>query len=56
MNDNGDGSAKVTWRASFYRAHQNNNPPPELNDEAAGTAVCNVYESELESIRKLIEN
>ena len=56
VNDNGDGSVKVTWRGGFYSAHQNNNPPPELNDEAADTAVCNVYGSGLESIRKLIEN
>ena len=55
VSDNGDGSAKVTWRGGFYRAHQNNNPPPELNDEAAITAVTNVYESGLEGIRELIE-
>ncbi len=55
VSDNGDGSSNVTWRGGFYRAHQNNNPPAELNDEAAVAAVSNVYESGLEGIRQLIE-
>ena len=55
VHDNGDGTSKVTWRGGFYRAFPNNGPPPELNDEAAVTAVNNVYESGLEGIRQLLE-
>jgi len=53
---NDDGTATVQWRGGFYRAYPNNNPPPELNDEAAVTAVTGVYVAGLEGIRTLVEN
>lgn len=56
VSDNGDGTSQVTWRGGFYRAYPNNNPPPELNDEAAVNAVSSVYEAGLEGIKELIEN
>lgn len=56
VSDIGDGASKVQWRGSFYRAYPNNDPPPELNDEAAVAAVAGVYEAGLEGIKEMIEN
>lgn len=53
--DNGDGTSTVEWRAGFYRGHPNNNPPPELNDEAAVTAVKGSYVAGLTEIKRLAE-
>lgn len=50
-----DGRALVEWRGGFYRGHPNNDPPPELNDEAAVAAVTGVYRSGLEQLKKLAE-
>ena len=50
----GSGS-KVTWRGAFYRGFPNNDPPPELNDEAAVKAVTGVYKSGLESLKSKLE-
>ncbi len=36
------GSSEVTWVATYYRAYVNNNPPAELNEEAADAAVTEV--------------
>jgi hypothetical protein len=53
--DRGDGTSMVEWRGGFYRAFPNNNPPPELNDEAAVTAVTAVYDAGLQGIKALAE-
>ena len=53
--DNGGGTSKVTWRGGFYRAFPNNNPPPDLSDEAAVKAVTTVYEQGLANLKKLAE-
>jgi carbon monoxide dehydrogenase subunit G len=45
----------VEWRGAFYRGHPGNEPPPELNDEAAVKAVTGVYQSGLANLKKLIE-
>lgn len=37
------GGALVEWRGAFYRGYPNNDPPEELNDEAAIAAVTDVY-------------
>lgn len=49
------GSSVVSWKAGFYRAYTNNNPPPEMNEEAANTAVKAVFNEGLENIKKLAE-
>ena len=49
------GSSQVTWKAGFYRAYTNNNPPPEMNEEAANTAVKGVFKAGLENLKKLAE-
>lgn len=45
----------VTWKGAFYRGFMNNDPPPELNDEAAKKAVTDVYRSGLDGLKKKIE-
>ena len=40
-----DGKAEVIWKAGFYRGFPNNDPPENLNDEAAIAAVTAVYEA-----------
>lgn len=53
---NEDGTSTLQWRGGFYRAYPNNNPPAELNDEAAVTAVTGVYDAGLAGIKALVEN
>jgi hypothetical protein len=43
------GSTTVEWRGAFYRGYPNNDPPPELNDEAAMKTVSAVYRAGLVS-------
>lgn len=50
-----DGRSLITWKGAFYRGYPNNDPPPELNDEAAIAAVTGVYELGLENVKKLAE-
>lgn len=49
------GGSTVTWKAAFYRAYMNNNPPPELNEEAAVAAVTGVFKAGLENLKTLAE-
>lgn len=49
------GGSKVTWNAAFYRGYMNNNPPPELNEDAANAAVGKVLKDGLENLKKLAE-
>ncbi|NOT12160.1 MAG: SRPBCC family protein [Methylococcaceae bacterium] len=48
-------SAVVSWKAGYYRAYMNNNPPAEMNEEAANTAVNSVLKSGLENLKALAE-
>lgn len=50
-----DKSSKVEWRGAFYRGYPNNDPPPELNDDAAIKAVTGVYEAGLDNLKNLSE-
>lgn len=50
-----DENSEVEWRGGFYRAYPNNNPPEELNDEAARSAVTATYRAGLAEIKKLAE-
>ena len=47
--------SKVTWRGAFYRGFMNNNPPADLNDEAATKAVTGLYKVSLEKLKKVAE-
>jgi len=49
------GRSRVEWRGAFYRGYPNNDPPPELNDEAAIKAVTGVYKAGLEALKKELE-
>ncbi|WP_199258570.1 SRPBCC family protein [Paracoccus binzhouensis] len=44
------GKALVSWKGGFYRGYPNNEPPPELNDEAAIQAVTGVYQVGLDAL------
>jgi hypothetical protein len=48
-------TSTVEWRGAFYRGYPNNDPPPELNDEAAVKAVDALYRSTLDALKKKIE-
>lgn len=49
------GKSVVEWRGAFYRGYPNNDPPPELSDEAAVAAVTGVYKAGLEGLKKKVE-
>ena len=44
------GGSHIEWRGAFYRGYPNNEPPPELNDEAAIQAVTGVYRAGLDAL------
>lgn len=45
----------VTWKGAFYRGYPNNDPPAELNDEAAVAAVTALYKAGLSHLKELAE-
>ncbi len=45
----------VTWWGGFYRGYMLNDPPPELNDEAALKAVTGLYKDGLAALKKKVE-
>lgn len=49
------GKSKVEWKAAYYRGFMQNDPPPELNEEAAQKAVSGVYKSGLEALKAKLE-
>lgn len=49
------GKTKVTWKGAFYRGYMNNDPPPELNDEASKKAVLGLYKATLDSLKAKLE-
>ena len=49
-------TAVVEWRSAFYRGYPNNNPPPELNEEAAIKAVTAFAKSGLAGIKQAVES
>lgn len=50
------GKAEVSWVATYYRAYVNNNPPTELNEEAADAAVTAVLTDGLASLAKKFDS
>ncbi|MGE0485392.1 MAG: SRPBCC family protein [Gammaproteobacteria bacterium] len=55
VKDNGDGTSIVEWKGGFYRGHPNNDPPPEMSDEAAVKAVTATYQGGLAELKKRAE-
>ena len=45
----------VNWTAGYYRAYTNNNPPAEMNEEAANAAVNAVLKTGLINLKALAE-
>ncbi|TPE48512.1 SRPBCC family protein [Amaricoccus solimangrovi] len=55
VDDGPDGGSTVHWKGAFYRGFPNNDPPAELNDEAAIAAVTKLYQSGLAALKSEIE-
>lgn len=55
VKDGANGGSLVEWRGAFYRGYPNNDPPPELNDEAAVAAVTGVYRAGLDALKAEME-
>lgn len=49
------GKSIVEWKGAFYRGFMNNDPPPELSDEAAIKAVSDIYKAGLNSLKTKLE-
>ncbi|CAN2533288.1 hypothetical+protein [Methylocapsa aurea] len=45
----------VEWKGAFYRGYPNNDPPPELSDEAGIKAVSDLYKAGLASLKAKVE-
>ncbi len=50
------GKTVVSWVATYYRGYVNNNPPAELNEEAADKAVTTVLTDGLAAIAKKFDS
>ncbi len=53
--ENEAGSSRVSWKASFYRAYPNNNPPAELTDQVAVEAVSRMLKAGLNNLKVMAE-
>lgn len=49
------GKTQVEWKGAFYRGYMNNDPPPELSDEAAIKAISAYQRRGLDSLKAKIE-
>jgi hypothetical protein len=49
------GKAIVEWKGAFYRGFMNNDPPPELSDEASLKAVTGIYKTGLAALKAKAE-
>ncbi|APH58495.1 Hypothetical protein GbCGDNIH7_0203 [Granulibacter bethesdensis] len=45
------GKSTVEWNAAFYRGYMNNDPPPNLNDEASKKAVADYMKAGLAALK-----
>lgn len=50
------GKSTVEWKGAFYRGYVNNDPPPELSDEAAVKAITGVYKDGLAALKAKVES
>lgn len=50
------GKAVVSWVATYYRGYVNNNPPEELNEEAADKAITGVLTDGLTSLAQKFDS
>jgi hypothetical protein len=45
----------VRWKAGYYRAYTNNNPPDEMNEAAANAAIKGIFTTGLNNLKTLAE-
>jgi mxaD protein len=55
VQPDGEGHSEVVWTGRFYRGYPNNDPPENLNDEAATSAMEHFFRTGLESLKKKLE-
>jgi hypothetical protein len=55
VRPNDNGGSTVVWKGAFYRGYMNNDPPENLNDEAAVKAVTGLYKAGLAELKKVVE-
>lgn len=48
-------TSTVKWKAGYYRAYTNNNPPDEMNETAANAAIKTIFTNGLNSLKVLAE-
>lgn len=48
-------NSTVTWKAGYYRAFMNNNPPEEMNEKVANAAVEGIFKAGLSNLKALAE-
>lgn len=46
----------VEWKGAFYRGYMNNDPPPELSDDAAVKAVTAYQKAGLDALKAKLES
>lgn len=51
-----DGTASVEWIGRYYRGDTGNDPPEELNDEAATKAMTEFFQAGLRNLKTLAEH
>ena len=49
------GGSLVEWRGAFYRGYMNNDPPPDLNDEASEKGVGDWIKASLANLKAKVE-
>lgn len=54
VSGEGDKST-VEWKTAFYRGYANNDPPPELSDEAAVKAITEMVKAGLDGLKGKLE-
>lgn len=48
-------TSEVTWKAGYYRAYTNNNPPEEMNEATANAAIKSFVTTGLFDLKNLAE-
>ncbi len=48
-------TSTVRWKAGYYRAYTNNNPPDEMNEAAANAAIKGIFTTGLNNLKALAE-
>lgn len=50
-----DGGSEVLWSARYYRGDTHNDPPENLNDEAARKAIHDLFRAGLDHLKQTLE-